>query len=814
MKLPRLYTIQGKFLFSMTVAAIMIGALFAAGFYFQMRNVIENEMRDKAELIFSQVESVQNYVRMTLRPKMYKELPDKFIIEAMSSSFISRSIMEHTGPKTGQMIYRRVAENARNPDFEATATEGRLIDFFRENPQADIWQGHISIDEMDHFVMARPVRFEKSCLYCHGNPAQAPRELIDHYGQRGFGRIEGSVGGLDFVGLPVSVQMGKVEQRVLTYLAIFAITAMLFFLTTQVVFKRVVSDNVRHLMGLLRSSVKDAEGRQLMQEVQSRDEIGAMIQGVEQLGRHIAENRTKLEEYAAVLEDRVAQRTQDLVRESAERTADVNLFVRLLHSINECQTRPQLWHRSLPLIAERFGLTRGAYICTFASQNAFVWPPEALRPALPDDYVQLLTNSEVRITGATAIIPVESSMGNPEGLLFLIKPSGDAFRPEDQEILRALGRQLGIAAEYLGALDSILRHSSNLQSIFEGISDPLLLVDAQGTAIVTNKAARELTHQLSAGCRGDGNVLPLLCNIIAADANGDISAILPGDDGPIAAREIKLASGRIFMMSLHPMADSESRRIVVHVSEVTDQRRMLEQVTRSEKMATVGKLAAGLAHEINNPLGVILCYAELLKKSAQREQVEDLDTIIRHTFNAREVLRNLLNFARPKVATDQNTDIRAAVEAVIRVFTLQAEKKGAAIHLHAAPQIPIVRIAPQVVEQITANLLLNALDALPARNGKVEVTLSHNRDTEEVVLSVKDNGSGIPTENLTHLFDPFFTTKDAGKGTGLGLTMVYGFLMDVGGRIEAFNNLDGGACFVLHVPVKAQARGFSDAMQN
>jgi two-component system, NtrC family, sensor kinase len=804
MKLPRLYTIQGKFLFSMTVAAILIGALFAAGFYFQMRSVIENEVREKAELIFSQVESVQNYVRMTLRPRMYKELPDKFVIEAMSSSFISRTVMQHTDPRTGQLIYRRVAENSRNPNFEATETERHLIEFFRENPQAAVWQGHMNVEETDHFVMARPVRFEKSCLYCHGSPENAPRELIDQYGQRGFNRIEGSVGGLDFVGLPVSAQMGKVKQRILTYLAIFSAAAMLFFLATQLVFKRVVSDNVHHLVGLLRSSVKDAEGRQLFKEVERRDEIGAMIQGVEQLGRHIAENRTRLEEYAVVLEHKVNRRTQDLARESAERTADVNLFVRLLHSINECQTRPQLWRRALPLIAERFGLARGAYVCTFVSQNSFVWPPEAPRPTLPDDYVQLLTNSEVRLAGAAAFIPVESTAGNPEGLLILQKPTGELFRTEEQEILRAMGRQLGIAAEYLGALDSILRHSSNLQSIFEGISDPLLLVDASGTAIVTNKAARELTRELSGGRLEDGNVLPLLCDTQGHDAADDIFGVAAG--ASYAAREIKLASGRIFMMSLHPLADRDSRRVVVHVSEVTAQRRMLEQVTRSEKMATVGKLAAGLAHEINNPLGVILCYAELLKKAAHAEQAEDLSTIIRHTLHAREVLRNLLNFARPKVVVDQDTDIGATVEAVVRVFSVQAEKKQASIDLRIPSQMPIVRIAPQVVEQITANLLLNALDALPPRNGKVDVAVEHDTSADEIVLKMRDNGEGIAPENLPHIFDPFFTTKEAGKGTGLGLTMIYGFLQDVGGRIEAGNHENGGACFVLHIPVKPRKR--------
>jgi two-component system, NtrC family, sensor kinase len=117
-----------------------------------------------------------------------------------------------------------------------------------------------------------------------------------------------------------------------------------------------------------------------------------------------------------------------------------------------------------------------------------------------------------------------------------------------------------------------------------------------------------------------------------------------------------------------------SGRVVIHVREVTAERKMLDQITRSEKMATVGKLAAGLAHEINNPLGVILCYAELLKQTATPEQKQDLEVIISHTSKAREVLKNLLNFARPKVSRDRDTDIADMAETVSTVFSPQAQK--------------------------------------------------------------------------------------------------------------------------------------------
>lgn len=804
MRIPRPYTLQSQFLAGLTVAAIVIGALFAAGFYFQMQSVLEKEVREKAELIFFQVESVQNYVRKTLRPRMYQEMPDKFVIEAMSSSFISRSIMEGTPESAGHLLYRRVAVDARNPDFEAREKERELMQFFTEHPSIQVWQGRLMIGGTDHFVMARPVRFESSCMYCHGDPETAPPELIAKYGFRGFGREEGSVGGLDFVGLPISAQTGMVQQKVMTYLIIFSLTAILFFLATHLIFKRVVVNNVRVLTRMLRGQVRDDKGHELLRDVQSRDELGEMIDGVEMLGQHISESRHKLEEYAATLEDKVRARTAELARETGERKADVDLFVKLLRSLHRSQTRQQLWRRALPLIAGRFGLARSAYVCTYSSQNFHVWPQGAPRPEMPDNWINLLTESRLLVTGSEAVIPVESTEGNTEGLLFLTRAPGEVFRDDEHELLRALGRLLGIAAEYLGALDNIVRHSEKLQSIFEGISDPLLLMDDQGSAIVTNEAARKLTRELSEGLRDDGNVIPLLCANQGGDGSCDIR--LTAAKGVFEAREVRLSGGRVFVLGLHPVAGGGGNRVVVHVREVTAERQMLDQVTQSEKMATVGKLAAGLAHEINNPLGVILCYSELLKKSADDGQKEDLEVISRHTRQAREVLKNLLNFARPKIATDKNTDIGATMDAVARVFSVQAEKRGASIMASAADGVPTVRIDPQMVEHVVTNLMLNALDALPPQYGLITARTDYDPDGDDVVLTVEDNGTGIPEDHLPHIFEPFFTTKEAGKGTGLGLTVIYGFLQDMGGRVEVANRPEGGARFVVRFPVTPTPR--------
>ena len=204
--------------------------------------------------------------------------------------------------------------------------------------------------------------------------------------------------------------------------------------------------------------------------------------------------------------------------------------------------------------------------------------------------------------------------------------------------------------------------------------------------------------------------------------------------------------------------------------ETTHEKQMLAQAAQSEKMVTVGRLASGLAHEINNPLGVILCYAELLKQGVRDpQQQQDIDVIVKHTKQAQAVLRDLLNFARPKVSTSESINIGNVAASVGKVFVVQAEKKGVQLETEVEVDLPLVRVENQVVEHIVANLILNALDAVEQDRGLIFMKATYDKRNSQVVLSVRDNGRGIAPEALPHIFDPFFTTKEVSKGTGLGL---------------------------------------------
>lgn len=228
---------------------------------------------------------------------------------------------------------------------------------------------------------------------------------------------------------------------------------------------------------------------------------------------------------------------------------------------------------------------------------------------------------------------------------------------------------------------------------------------------------------------------------------------------------------------------------------------MHQQVWQSEKMATVGKLTAGLAHEINNPLGVILCYTGLLRQSIRdAQQLADLDVIERHTRQAQRVLQELLNFARPKVAGSGTADACAVAASVTDVFSVQAAKKCAVLVLDALPGPLPVQLGIGQLEQVVSNLVINALDAVGESGGRILVRVQ----AEEVmaVIVVEDNGPGVASEDAPHIFDPFYSTKAIGAGTGLGLTVVYGMVRDAGGTVEVGRSADlGGARFMVRVPM-------------
>jgi two-component system, NtrC family, sensor kinase len=793
--------IESKFIIGLVVATTILGTIFSIGSYVHLRSVLEHEVRDKADLIFMYVDSIQDYVRSTLRPSMYKHFPATFVIESMSSSYISRKVMAPINSSQNGTIYRRVALDARNPDYEANDREAELIEYFRNHPDSQMWRGHIIIDQDDYYVIARPVHFTKDCMYCHGDPQKAPEELLELYGERGFWKTMDSIAGVDFVGASVPKSVGRVEQTILTFFAFFALAALLLFFFTNLLFRLLVVKNLKRLTNLFRKNTHDINDTKLLEQLEQGDEIEELVEGIERLSENLFQARSQLKDYADNLRCMVDEQTAALTIETEERGADVRLFIQLLQDMNNSGSRAELWRCALPQICRRFHARKIVYTCTMNIQGAFVWPESESAEEPPADFIAMLTGSRCVMAGNITYVPVESGSGDTEGLLALHFHDEEDAGKHSPTVLQALGRQLGIAAVNLTAIDSLARQMKILETLVEGISEPLALLDGTGSVLTVNNAARRLTAEFSQGQRGDGNVLALF--FTPPQIASLIAEIL--EAGEPSSREVSAAGQRSFLLALYPVRDTQrtAPQLVIYLRETTKEKNMLAQVSHSEKMATVGKLTAGLAHEINNPLGVILCYTGILRQSINNPaQLEDIAVIEQHTRQAQTVLRELLDFARPKAAAkaDAPTDICAVVSSVCEVFAVQSTQKGSTISFTPCTERPMVQLDVGKLEQVVSNLVINALDAVEQGAGRISLRVT-SLNPGWVSLEVEDNGAGISSDIANNVFDPFFSTKDVGAGTGLGLTVVYGIVTAAGGRVT----VDGspwlhGARFTVILP--------------
>jgi len=220
---------------------------------------------------------------------------------------------------------------------------------------------------------------------------------------------------------------------------------------------------------------------------------------------------------------------------------------------------------------------------------------------------------------------------------------------------------------------------------------------------------------------------------------------------------------------------------------------------QSEKLAAVGRLAAGVAHEINNPLTTVLTFSHLLreKEGLGDQDKQDLDLVIQETSRASEIVRGLLDFARERPALKEVLDVNDVVRRTIPLLGNQKAFQRIAVREHLQEGLPPVNADMNRLQQVLLNLSLNACEAM--RDGGT-LTISTSAQGSSVLLKVADTGCGIKEEHLDHVFEPFFSTKPVGKGTGLGLSVSYGIVQRHGGTLEVESEIGKGATFIIVLP--------------
>lgn len=222
------------------------------------------------------------------------------------------------------------------------------------------------------------------------------------------------------------------------------------------------------------------------------------------------------------------------------------------------------------------------------------------------------------------------------------------------------------------------------------------------------------------------------------------------------------------------------------------------KLVQAEKLASMGQMAAGIAHEINNPLGVVLMYSHILKGELEQggQAKEDVDKIIEEAERTRKIVRGILNFARQEKIERAPADINRIVKDAADQVGSPDDTGNIKVLLDLDKSIGRQLVDKIQLRQVFDNLLKNAVEAMP---GGGEIAITTRLETDDFIISIKDSGQGIAEENISKLFSPFFTTKPVGKGTGLGLPVCYGIVKMHGGSIQAENNKEGGAVFTVKI---------------
>ncbi|GAB4337052.1 MAG: hypothetical protein Kow0089_07920 [Desulfobulbaceae bacterium] len=347
--------------------------------------------------------------------------------------------------------------------------------------------------------------------------------------------------------------------------------------------------------------------------------------------------------------------------------------------------------------------------------------------------------------------------------------------------------------------EQIQLEQNKLATIVSSMADGLFVTDNDGVILSFNRSAISITgfsEEEAVGSRCIDLFQTSLCSDACAVKNEgkiihNLETTLKTKDGRVL--DVAVSSAMLYDADGTPLGGVQTFR------DITADKKRQELYCHTEKLAAIGQLAAGVAHEINNPLSNILGYARNIRVEADPEEIErKVAVIVEQTRKCSEIVKGLLNFSRSSGADPRLFQLTPLIERTVEMLRYQADRKKTAIHF--TPGEPcFVYADPAKIEQVVFNLLLNAIQAVP-ENSNIRITTG--TAGAGAYFTVEDDGPGIPPELLPRIFDPFFTTKPVGEGTGLGLSICAGIIAEADGSIDVESGEGGGTVFTVLLPME------------
>lgn len=371
--------------------------------------------------------------------------------------------------------------------------------------------------------------------------------------------------------------------------------------------------------------------------------------------------------------------------------------------------------------------------------------------------------------------------------------------PQLKKELSAIKRKLAESEKLFRIIE---RGKYQWQATFDAISEPVMIVTPDFKIVRANLglakvAGEDIRSMVGKKCYASFAGRKTRC------VGCPISDAL-NKNRPYSGRLGDNVHKRDYIAGAFPFVDEVDGKaaVVVHYRDVTEEKRLQQELIQQEKMAAIGMLAGGVAHEINNPLGGIIAFAQLIKRDLDEGDslVGDIEEIERAAMRCKKIVQDLLDFSRMSSGKKKHwLDVNPLIEKVIPF--IEMELKSLNIQLATSFQPSLSRIYGDAnrLEQVFLNLLTNACHSMK-KGGLLKVGTYAAEDNSAICVEVADTGCGISKEECKKIFDPFFTTKRPGEGTGLGLSISYRIIRDHGGKIEVHSEAGKGSVFTVYIP--------------
>ena len=459
-------------------------------------------------------------------------------------------------------------------------------------------------------------------------------------------------------------------------------------------------------------------------------------------------------------------------------------------------------------------LTKGVFAPVRGTSAGWVtvnqkpWINRDLQKEVPFHYDSVLRNE-----GIFSTISVPLYKDRPLGALNLDSANPDTYSVSDLEILLPIAKHLSIALENALLFEEISKEKREWEKTFDAVTDMVWIEDLKGKVLRVNKAVIERSGraEISLIQRSSDEILKTL----------QVTDIIGLSSESIECKkklfeEVKGSGGKIYYFWTYPLLNSDGNiyGVVKYLRDVTEQKKLEQQLVRADKLTSLGMLVAGVVHEINNPLGIIAGYSEALLDRAREPELravgafedfpEYLETINNEIFRCKDRLKGLLDFARTAGGNYRKIDINGLIKEVTLLVKHGARTHNHRIDLHLQRDIPETLADPGAMRQLFINIIMNSLYFMN-EEGRIVISTTHDKDPcshDWIQIKISDNGRGINKDVVEKIFDPFFSTKAVGEGTGLGLSICHRIVSEHGGTIDVESREGIGTTFIIKIPVK------------